>query len=147
MNSKNLALRLKLWWFSIYFVAAVIIILFETGVLEKGTVTDSTTQYILQVVGVMTSLLMIPVALRGFRKMMDRMEDRPFEKRLKIYMICSRIRLLAFFLVIEFSVVLNYIISDDIGQYCAVIGVICSLFCYPTRSSLEYDVDWEDSED
>lgn len=144
MDSGKLALKLKIGWWAIYVVAGIAALLFETGRIPKGTVTEASAVYILQVVGVMSSLLMIPVALRGFKKMMERMEDKPFGKRLRIYMTCSWIRLFAFFLVIVFSVLLYYLISDDIGLYCAVIGVICSIFCYPTRNTLEYEVDWEE---
>lgn len=146
MDSKKLALRLLAGWFAIYVVAGIIILLFETGVFPKGQITDTGTIYVMQVVAVLVSLAMIPVALRGFRKMMDRMEDEPFRKRLKVYMIFSWLRLAAFFIVVEYSVLLYYLINDDIGLYCAVIGAICSMFCIPSRNSLEYETGWEDEE-
>ena len=144
MNSGKLALRLRIGWFAIYVVATVTAVLYETGILPKAAVTDAGTIYILHVIAVLVSLAAIPLALRGFRKMMDRMEDKPFENRLRIYMVCSWLRLLAFFLVVEYSVLVYYLTGDDLGLYCAVIGAICSMFCYPTKSALEYEVDWED---
>lgn len=146
MDSGKLALKLRLAWIGIYVIAGITILLYETGVLQKGSVTDNGTIYILQVIAVMVSLAVIPLALRGFKRMMERMEDKPFRKRLGIYMGCSWLRLLAFFLVIEFSVILYYIINDDIGMYCAVIGAICSMFCFPTKNALEYEVGWENQD-
>lgn len=146
MDSKKLALRLMVGWITIYVIAGITALLYETGTVPKGTVTDNKTIYIMQVVGVLLSLAMIPVALRGFRKMIDRMEDRPFESRVKIYETVSWIRLAAFFVVIEYGVLLYYLINDDIGLYCALIGTICSLFCIPQRSAVEYDLDWKKNE-
>lgn len=147
MDSKKLALRLLAGWIAIYVVAGIIILLFETGVYPKGLVTDTGTIYVMQVVAVMVSLAMIPIALRGFKKMMDRLEDKPFRKRLGIYMTFSWLRLAAFFLVVEYSVLLYYLINDDIGLYCGVIGAICSMFCIPSGKTLEYETDWEEEEE
>lgn len=144
MESGKLAWRLRAGWIAIYVVAAVIALLFECGILAKGSVTDNGHIYIMQIVGVMSALAMIPLALGGFKKMMDRIEDRPFESRLKIYVICSWLRIAAFFIVVEYGIVLYYLINDDIGLYCAVIGAICSMFCFPTKGAIEYDLDWDD---
>ena len=146
MDSGKLALKLRLAWIGIYVIAGITILLYETGVLQKGSVTDNGTIYILQVIAVMVSLAVIPLALRGFKRMMERMEDKPFRKRLGIYMTFSWLRLAAFFLVVEYSVLLYYLINDDIGLYCGVIGAICSMFCIPSRNTLEYETDWEEEE-
>lgn len=146
MNSKKLALRLMIGWISIFVVAGVTALLYETGVLAKGSVTEPKTIYILQVVGVLISLAVIPVALRGFKKMSERLEDRPFESQVRIYEAFSWIRLAAFLAVVEYGVLLYYMINDDIGLYCALIGAICSLFCIPQRRAVEYDLDWKNKE-
>ena len=138
---------MRIGWFAIYAVAGIVAVLFETGVLAAGSVTANRAVYIMQTVGVLASLAMIPLALGGFKKMMDRMEDESFGKRLKIYMICSWARIAAFFLVVVYGVLLYYLIDDNIGLYCAVIGAICSMFCFPTANALEYDVNWEDGEE
>lgn len=134
-------------WFAIYIAAGIVAIVFETGLVEKGLVSSDKAVFILQAIGVLLALSMIPVALGGFKKMMDRLEDKPFEKRVRIYSVCSWLRLAAFFIVVTFSVLLYYLINDDIGLYCAVIGAICSMFCFPTKGMVEYDVDWNEEED
>ena len=115
--------------------------LFEFGPLEGVSVSDTKTIYILEVVGVLASLALIPLALRGFKKMVDRLDEKeyPEEKIGKIYMTCSLLRLLAFFLVIEFGVVLYYILNDSIGLYIAAIGAICSMFAIPTKAGIEHE--------
>ena len=99
------------------------------------------TIYILEVIGVLASLALIPLALRGFKKMVDRLDEKeyPEEKIEKIYMACSWLRLLAFFMVVEFGVILYYLINDSIGLYIAAIGAICSLFSFPTKAGVEHE--------
>ena len=140
MNISELSRQLKTGWYSIYILAAVTLILFETGVLRKGTVTDNGTLYILEVVAVGIALAVIPLALRGLKRMMDRFDGSSDERRLSVYKTCAWLRLAAFFVVIEYSVVLYYIINDDIGIYCAVIGAICSMFCFPSEGNVEYEL-------
>lgn len=128
-------------WILIYVIAGVIALLFEVGTLKGQSLTDAKTIYILEVIGVLASLALIPLALRGFKKMVDRLDEKeyPEEKIEKIYMTCSWLRLLAFFVVVEFGVVLYYLINDSIGLYISAIGAICSLFAFPTRNGVEHE--------
>jgi len=141
MNTRKMSLKLMIGWIAIYIVAGVIALLFEFGPLEPGSVTAAKTIYILEVVGVLASLALIPLALRGFKKMVDRLDEKeyPEEKIERIYMACSWLRLLAFFAVIEFGVLLYYLINDSIGLYIAAIGAICSLFSFPTKAGIEHE--------
>lgn len=141
MNTRKMSLRLMTGWVLIYAIAGIIALLFEFGPLNGLAVTDVKTIYILEVVGVLASLALIPLALRGFKRMVDRLDERelPEEKIEKIYMTCSWLRLLAFFAVIEFGVVLYYLLSDSIGLYISAIGAICSLFSFPTKAGVEHE--------
>lgn len=142
MDSKKLSTRLLILWWGIYLIAGIIVLLYETGTLQTGTVTDPKTIYILQVVAVAVALALIPLSLKGFKAMTDRLDEKnyEFERKLKIYSVCSYLRLLAYFIVVEYSVLLYYLINDDIGLYCGLIGLICSLFCYPTRTAVESEL-------
>ncbi|MBO6079215.1 MAG: hypothetical protein J6P66_10775 [Bacteroidaceae bacterium] len=141
MNTKKMSIKLLAAWIAIYVIAGITALLFEFGPLKGVSVTDTKTIYILEVVGVLASLALIPLALRGFKKMVDRLDEKeyPEEKIGKIYMTCSLLRLLAFFLVIEFGVVLYYILNDSIGLYIAAIGAICSMFAIPTKAGIEHE--------
>ena len=141
MNTKKMSIKLLIGWFAIYVVAAVIALLFEYGPLNGVLLTNVKTIYILEVIGVLLSLALIPLALRGFKKMVDRLDEKeyPEEKIEKIYMACSWLRLLAFFVVIEFGVTFCYLINDTIGLYIAAIGAICSLFSFPTKAGIEHE--------
>ena len=97
-------------------------------------------------IGVLVALALIPLALRGFKKMVDRLDEKeyPEEKIEKIYMACSVLRLAAFSIVIEYGVVLYYLLSDTIGLYIAAIAAICSLFAVPTKAGIEHETGYYD---
>lgn len=126
-------------WISCYLTAGVAALLFELGAFTKGCVTDTGTIYILQVVGVVLALALIPLSLRGFKKMVDRLDEKEYsdERICRIYMTCSLLRILAFFIVIVFGTLLYYLIDDTIGLYVAAIGAICSMFAFPTKGAIE----------
>ena len=141
-----MTVKLMVMWISIYVVAGITALLFELGPLKGIVVTDAKTAYILQVIGVLASLALIPLALRGFKKMVDRLDEKeyPEEKIEKIYMTCSMLRIEAFFLVIEFGVILYYMLGDTIGLYIAAIGAICSMFAIPTKAGIEHETGFYD---
>lgn len=140
MDYKKSARILQLVLFAIYITAGLTAGLFELGLVQKGMVTDEKTIYIMQVLAVVLALGLIPLSLRGFKGALDRMSEKPVERRMNFYMVCSYLRLTAYLIVIEFSVMLYYFINDDIGLYCALIGFICSLFCFPTATGIEHEI-------
>lgn len=134
-----MSLKLLCGWFAGYAVSGVISFLYEFGHLQRGTVTDAKTLYILQVAGVVMALALIPLALRGFKHMIDRLEEKDWseERIARFYMTCSWLRLLAFFMVMVFGTLLYYLIDDNIGLYIALIAAVCSMFCFPTMAAIE----------
>lgn len=141
MNTKKMSLKLMAGWIAIYVIAGIIALLFEVGPLKNVSVTQPKTIYIMEVAGVLASLALIPLALRGFKKMVDRLDEKdyPDEKIERIYMACSWLRLLAFFIVVEYGVVLYYLIDDTVGLYIAAIAAICSMFSFPTKAGVEHE--------
>ena len=141
MNTKKMSLKLLVGWISIYVIAAVTSFLFERGILERGVITEARTIYIMLTVGVLVTLSIIPLSLRGFKRMVDRLDEKeyPESKIQKIYMTCSWLRIAAFFAVVEFGVLYYYLIDDSIGIDLAAIGAICSLFAFPTKNGVEHE--------
>lgn len=146
MNTKKMSVKLMAMWISMYMIAGIIALLFEFGPMKGMAVTAPKVIYVLQVVGVLAALALIPLALRGFKKMVDRLDEKeyPEDKIGKIYMTCSVLRLAAFLLVIEFGVVLYYLLNDTIGLYIAAIGAICSMFAIPTKAGIEHETGYFD---
>ena len=141
MNTKKMSLKLLVGWISIYVISAVTSFLFERGILERGVITEARTIYIMLTVGVLVTLAIIPLSLRGFKRMVDRLDEKeyPESKIQKIYMTCSWLRIAAFFAVVEFGVLYYYLIDDSIGIDLAAIGAICSLFAFPTKNGVEHE--------
>ena len=141
-----MSLKLMAMWISMYIIAGAVALLFEFGPLKGMTVTAPKVVYVLQVIGVLAALALIPLALRGFKKMVDRMDEKeyPEEKIEKIYMACSVLRLAAFTIVIEYGVMLYYLLNDTIGLYIAAIGAICSMFAIPTKAGIEHETGYFD---
>lgn len=141
MDTKKMSTKLLIGWIFIYVTAGITALLYECGIVEKGTLTNAKTIYILMIIGVLATLSLIPLALRGFKKMVDRLDEKeyPDDKIERIYMICSWLRLLAFFVVIEFGVLFYYLINDNMGLELAGIGAICSLFAFPTKAGVEHE--------
>ena len=141
-----MSVKLMAMWISMYIIAGAVALLFEFGPLKGVTVTAPKVVYVLQVIGVLAALALIPLALRGFKKMVDRMDEKqyPEEKIEKIYMACSVLRLAAFTIVIEYGVMLYYLLGDTIGLYIAAIGAICSMFAIPTKAGIEHETGYFD---
>ena len=93
-----MSVKLMAMWISMYLIAGIIALLFEFGPMKGMAVTAPKVVYVLQVVGVLAALALIPLALRGFKKMVDRLDEKeyPEDKIEKIYMACSVLRLAAF---------------------------------------------------
>lgn len=136
-----MSVKLMAMWISMYLIAGIIALLFEFGPMKGMAVTAPKVIYVLQVIGVLAALALSPLALRGFKKMVDRLDEKeyPEDKIEHIYMTCSWLRLAAFFVVVEFGVVLYYLINDSIGLYIAAIGAICSMFAIPTKAGIEHE--------
>ena len=146
MNTKRMSIKLMAMWISMYIIAGIIALLFQYGPMQGMSVSEPKVVYILQVIGVLAALALIPLALRGFKKMVDRLDEKeyPEDKIERIYMACSVLRLAAFSLVIEFGVVLYYLLNDTIGLYIAAIAAICSMFAIPTKAGIEHETGYFD---
>ena len=99
---------------------------------------------ILEVIGVVMSLGLIPISLRGFKKTVSRIAEKQSDSKVKFYMTITLLRLFAFFVVIEYGIVMFYLVNDTIGLYCAVIGFFCSLFCFPSVGQVESELGSEE---
>ena len=146
MNTKRMSIKLMAMWISMYIIAGIIALLFQYGPMQGMSVSEPKVVYILQVIGVLAALALIPLALRGFKKMVDRLDEKeyPEDKIERIYMACSVLRLAAFSIVIEFGVVLYYLLNDTIGLYIAAIAAICSMFAIPTKAGIEHETGYFD---
>lgn len=139
-NANGIAKRLMIMLVSIYVIAVIIAAVFEIGLASKGLISEISTIYIMEVIGVVISLGLIPISLKGFKKAVTRVAEKNSDKKVNSYIIIAGLRLLAFFIVIEYGILLYYLVDDSIGLYCAAIGVLCSLFCFPSVRQVESEL-------
>lgn len=140
MNAKGIARALTIKLVAIYVIAVIIAAVFEIGLISKGLIFEVSTIYTMEVIGVVISLGLIPISLKGFKKAVSRVSEKKPNRKVVFYMFIAGLRLLAFLVVIEYGVLLYYLVNDTIGLYCALIGFICSIFCFPSVSQVESEL-------
>ena len=140
---KKLLLTLKcmyvvFWTIPVWFVA-----LYETGVLTKGIhAGNAQMEYILQSVGILLTIGLIPFALRIFNlNLVKRIKEYPLERALASYKLWSDVRLflLAVPAILNFS--FYYLTLNTTGLFCGAMAILASLFCVPSESRIKNELD------
>ena len=62
--SKQLGRDLRIKLIAVYLIAGIIALIFEMGWLPKGIIENDKTNYILQIIGILCSLALIPISLK-----------------------------------------------------------------------------------
>lgn len=132
MNEKQILLRLRIEYIAYFLLAVVLVVLYETNVFEKGSLAGKTTEtYVLECVGIMLTVVFIPLALKSFHLALERMAEREEPIRRRLYVRWNEIRLAMFVVVVLLNVSIYYATGKDSCGYCAIIGAVASLFCWP----------------
>ena len=122
---KKLLLTLKcmyvvFWTIPVWFVA-----LYETGVFMKGIHAGNVQmEYMLQSVGILMTIGLIPFALRIFNmNLVKRIKEFP----------------LSVPAILNFS--FYYLTLNTTGLFCGVMAMLASLFCVPSESRIKNELD------
>lgn len=138
MTNQQILRRLR-WEFVAYVLLAVLlVVLYETHVFVKGELVGNVSAvYIAESAGILLAVVLTPVALKSFHKALIRMvymdDDTARRRR---YVKWSEIRLAMFVTVVLVNISVYYMTADNMCGYCALIGVIASLFCWPTKEGV-----------
>ena len=126
------------WTIPVWFV-----VLYETGVCNKGIhVGNIQLEYILQSVGILLTIGLIPFALRIFNlNLVKRIKEYPLERALASYKLWSDVRLflLAVPAILNFS--FYYLTLNTTGLFCGAMAMLASLFCVPSESRIKNELD------
>ena len=140
---KKLLLTLKciyvvFWTIPVWFVA-----LYETGVFTKGIhAGNAQMEYILQSVGILLTIGLIPFALRIFNlNLVKRIKELPLQEALKSYRLWSEVRLALLMAPAILGISFYYLTLNTSGLFCACMALIASLFCVPSRKRLLAELD------
>lgn len=143
---KKILLTLKctfvvFWTIPVWFVA-----LYETGVFAKGIhAGDAQMDYILQSIGILMTVSLLPFALRIFNlNLVKRIKDYPLERALASYKLWNDVRLalIAVPAILNFS--FYYLTLNTTGLFCGAMAMLVSLFCVPSVNRIKNELDLPD---
>ena len=142
MSNVQILRRLRIEYIAFVLLAVLLVVLHETHVLPEGLLVGHTTAvYVCECAGILLTIALIPLALKSFHKALLRMaliEDAAARRR--SYVKWNEIRLAQFVVIVLLNTSIYYATLDNMCGYCAIMGVIASLFCWPTKSGVEVEL-------
>ena len=140
MNKENILKSLRIN-FAVAMVAALVVILaFESGMATKGALAaniSSSMFYMLQVVTIMLTIILIPLAIKGFSNSIAKVAGLDADSALKLYAKKSIQRISILFLVIILNEFAYYGAGYDGALYCGLFGIGSMIYSFPTKMVME----------
>lgn len=135
--------RLRSVFVSLWVLAVVLLLAFETGLLEEGAwAHDGQICYVWQTAGILLALCLIPFSLKMFGMMLKkRVLLLPKEEAVVSYRRWSEVRLFLLGVVVMFNLVVYYQTLSSIGGLCASLGLVASLFCWPSVERMKSELE------
>lgn len=128
--------RLTFWMQAAMTIA--IIALFETGFIAKDSISlTPTLQYTTEVAGVILTIALIPLAIKGFSTLMQRATERRIPHFNEYFYVKSNARLSILFTVTIMNTALYYGTGNNSAFYCALLGIAATIYSYPTQRQLD----------
>ena len=142
MTDKQILKRLRIEFFAYVVLAGLLILLYETHVFyEGGLVGNVSGTYMAECAGILLAVALIPLALKSFHKALLRMAGMDDDAaRRRLYVKWNEIRLSMFLVVVLLNLSIYYTTVENICGYCALIGAIASLFCWPTKEGVTIEL-------
>ncbi len=141
----NLLSTLKIEY-SLFWVGALCLIpLYESNLLQEGIYAgDKLMEYILYTIGILLSVIFIPLALKLFSVSLNkRLPNLSIDEALKSYKKWSEIRLALLFIPTILNISFYYMTMQTTGLLCASMSLVASLFCVPNRNKIVTELDIE----
>lgn len=149
MTNQQILRRLRVEFFLYVLLAVTLVVLYETHVFVEGAlVGNAGATYTAESAGILLTVVLTPVALKSFHKALVRMaymDDAAARRR--CYVKWSEIRLAMFVAVVLLNISVYYMTVDNMCGYCAIIGVIASLFCWPTKDGVATELTMKEEDD
>lgn len=135
---RNLRIQFFLFWL----VPLSLVVGYEAGLLHEGMFADDPQmQYMWETIGILLVIACVPASLKLFSFVLKKKIDAAsFPVALKKYESWSAIRLGILELAVLLNIVVYYLTLNNIGGFCALIGLAASLFCFPTESRLREEL-------
>lgn len=146
---KRLLQWLQLEYILVWILPLVLVVLYEAGVMTEGVYAgDARMDYILQTVGILLAVGLIPMSLRLFSlSLVKHVKQLSLPEALKSYRRWSEVRIGMLLVAILVNLSFYYLTMNNTGILCAVMALIASLFCIPTHKRMLDELDLVKGED
>lgn len=134
---------LQVEYASVWVLPLLLVTLYETGVMTEGTCAgDVRMEYVLQTVGILLTVGLIPLSLRLFSLSLVRNVKRlSLPEALKSYRRWSEVRTGMLLVPVLVNLSFYYLTLNNTGVLCAMMALLASLFCVPTRKRMLDELD------
>lgn len=140
---KRLLQCLQIEYVLVWALPLLLVVLYETGIMtEGGYAGDTRMEYILQTIGILLTIGLIPLSLRLFSlSLVKYVKQLSLPEALKSYLRWSEIRIGLLLVPILVNLSFYYLTMNTTGLLCAAMALIASLFCVPTHKRLLDELD------
>lgn len=140
---KQLLLCLQLEFALLWLLPLLLVVFYEAGWLTEGIYADDVRMnYILQTLGILLAIGLIPFSLRLFSmSLVKYVRSLSLPEALKSYRRWSEVRIGLLLVAVLVNLSFYYLTMDNTGILCAVMALIASLFCVPTRKRMLDELD------
>lgn len=141
MNKNAIIKSLRISYVVSLIAALAVVLAFEFDLIEEGAfakLLSSTMVYALQVVTVMLTVILIPLAVKGFTKSLEKAKALSEYKFTKLFFKKSLIRMFLLFIVILVNIFVYYGLGYNGALYCGLFGLGSMIYSFPTKMVFEH---------
>lgn len=142
-NIDRLFIRLRIEYILLWILSITLVVFYESGLLSEGIYAgDVYMDYILQTVGILLVICIIPFSLKLFNiSLINRIKHLSFSEALKSYEKWSEIRIGFLFVPAIINLSIYYLTLNVTGALCACMALVASLFCIPNKTKILKELD------
>lgn len=146
---KHLLHCLQIEYVAFWCLIILTAILYELEILPQGIlVEDSKTSYVLEVLGVLLAVGLIPFSLRLFSmSLVHCVKQRALEEALGSYRRWSEIRLALLLAPALVNLAVYYWTLETTGLLCSAMVMVAALFCVPSKQRIESELNLNDEQE
>ena len=139
---------LQVEYFLFWLLTALLVAAYELEILPMGfLIADSRASYILEVLGILLAVSMIPLSLRLFNMSLIRyVQQYPLERALVSYRRWSEVRIALLLVPALINLAVYYWTLQTTGLLCVAMVLIASLFCVPSKRRIQMELNLEKDE-
>ena len=143
---KQLLKRLKIEFVAVWCLVLLLVVCYEAGIFSEGVfVGDVRMDYILTTIGILLTIVMIPLSLRLFNlNLVKRISKLSTFEALKSYRRWSEVRLSLLLVAALLNMSIYYLTLNTTGLFCSLMALLATLFCIPTKERLLKELDLND---